>query len=226
MEIISSKKVLDNIYEIAKSKEILIRDVEEAAGVSTGYFSKLHKFGGDIKISVDMLIRVANLFDMSTDAVIHYQSKKDIFLTEDIKLFLNLLIQDTEAGKLFWKVTDRDLRTEELAKQIGFTDIGVEKLSGYSVILNNDNAVYLYRVRYFRKTPQAVEFCELGFEVYMADELHSYPVLMAVQDINDELFNRLEELHRTVMSNIDQIKVNDRVKDMIFNYLAGRQALK
>lgn len=226
MEIINSKKVLDNIYEIAKSKEVLIRDVEEAAGVSTGYFSKLHKFGGDIKISVDMLIRVANLFKMSTDAIIHYHSRKDIFLTDDAKMFINFLVKDTQAGNLFWKLTERDFRTEELAKQIGFTDIDVEKLSAYSVILNNDCAVYLYHVRYFRKNPQVVDFSELGFEVYMADELHSYPVLMAVQDINDELYNRLEELHKIVMGNIDQIKVNDKVKDMIFNYLAGRQSLK
>lgn len=226
MEIINSKKVLDNIYEIAKSKEVLIRDVEEAAGVSTGYFSKLHKFGGDIKISVDMLIRVANLFKMSTDAIIHYHSRKDIFLTDDAKMFINFLVKDTQAGNLFWKLTERDFRTEELAKQIGFTDIDVEKLSAYSVILNNDCAVYLYRVRYTRKSPQVVDFSELGFEVYMADELHSYPVLMAVQDINDELYNRLEELHKIVMGNIDQIKVNDKVKDMIFNYLAGRQSLK
>lgn len=99
-------RMLANIYSIAKAKNVKIGDLESAAGVSTGYISRLAKDENKGALTVEVLVAIAKKLDVSLDALV---------LTDDGQLsqnememlrFLDKMTVDTERYDLEWNLFD------------------------------------------------------------------------------------------------------------------------
>lgn len=101
-----------------------IGDVEKVAGVSTGYFSRVSKNQYKASLSIESLVKIANLFEVSVDALLFadFESHNpgDTYLLN----FICKLIKLTEGGEIDWKairsfkVAFEDLDNSDSAKKI------------------------------------------------------------------------------------------------------------
>lgn len=110
---------LGNIYYLAKSKGIKIRDLEAAAGISTGYLSRLAKEGNSATPSIEALVIFSDILKVSIDALV----KKDLTIKDAtekyISLVLERLINDTSKRILKWNLTRLE-SLEKFQKDWGF----------------------------------------------------------------------------------------------------------
>lgn len=102
MKKIDAQQVIANIYEIAKRQNILIRDLEQRAGVSIGYLSKMNR--PDARLSLDVIYSIAGDFGMTMEALISYDSAGTTSQEQKIVNLFNKLIADTNTDKLGWKL--------------------------------------------------------------------------------------------------------------------------
>ena len=96
--------VMDNIYNLAKAKNIKIGDIEEAAGVSKGYLSRLAKENNKVTPSIDLVATAAELLGVSIDYLVHFNENE---FTENEKFvfqFIEKLQRESANGKLEWAV--------------------------------------------------------------------------------------------------------------------------
>ena len=95
------KRCIENIYALAKEKNIMIRELEEAGGVSIGYLSRIKKDAVGT-ISVELLDSIADQLGVSLDYLVNC-SKDEMSPNEQIVYgFLEKLLRMTVSGKLEW----------------------------------------------------------------------------------------------------------------------------
>lgn len=99
MKEFNKRLCLSNIYYLAKKKNIKIGDLESAAGVSAGYISRLNKADTKTSPSIEMLVAVADMLEVSLDALLHHDFE---VLTPGEKYMVDFL------SKLIEKTTDND----------------------------------------------------------------------------------------------------------------------
>lgn len=91
-----------NINFLVKSnKEVKIGQLEEDIGVSKGYFARLNKVS-DAVPSVDLVIKVAHRFNVSTDILLSVAMDTMTSTETYLYNFLQKLMKDTENEKLEW----------------------------------------------------------------------------------------------------------------------------
>ncbi|MBQ8028505.1 MAG: helix-turn-helix transcriptional regulator [Clostridia bacterium] len=106
---VSNKELLfSNISTLTKRHNKKIGDVEKEAGVSAGYFSRVAKNKYKASLSIESLIKVANLFDISVDALLFTKLNNSNSSEAYILNFICNLIRLTEGGEINWQtlVTD------------------------------------------------------------------------------------------------------------------------
>jgi transcriptional regulator with XRE-family HTH domain len=70
MKSFNKERLINNIYFLAKLKNIKIGDLENGIYVSTGYFSRYKKSSKDSSMSVDTLCLISNKLDVSLDILL------------------------------------------------------------------------------------------------------------------------------------------------------------
>lgn len=94
---------IENIFVLAKEKNIKIGELENAAGVSSGYLSRLKKEGNESNPSIDILCAIADKLDVSIDSLVSKRlsvlSPEERYMLE----FLNKMIKNTEDENIWWK---------------------------------------------------------------------------------------------------------------------------
>ena len=93
-----------NIVSIAKEKNIKIGDIEQKAGVSAGYLSRLAKDDNKGVLSIDVIYNIANQLETSIDLLV---STDPEILSENENMilgFLDKLMFDTEHSSIEWKM--------------------------------------------------------------------------------------------------------------------------
>lgn len=102
------KRCINNIYYLAKKQGKRIGDVEKAAGVSSGYISKLNREDNTSVPGIEFLEGVANEFGVTVDTLINYDLA-DMTPTEHYIIdFLTKLNSDTQGDKLDWEKESAD----------------------------------------------------------------------------------------------------------------------
>ncbi len=97
------KKVcINNIRFLAKNQNIKLGSLEKSIGVSPGYFSKLEKEGNLANPTIDLIVKISEIFKVSVNSIIG-PSLTDLNAKELIVLkFLSALIKDSEESKFLW----------------------------------------------------------------------------------------------------------------------------
>ena len=100
---------IDNIYALAKDKGLKIGDMEEKAGASKGYLSRLNKEGNTAVPPIDFLNSIADQLGVSLDFLVNYK-KDQLTEGEDFLLkFLDKVQHRTICGKLEWQCESESL---------------------------------------------------------------------------------------------------------------------
>ena len=103
------RRFLDNVYYLAKRRNIKIGVLEANANLSTGYLARLNKEDNKSVPSIEVLVSFAEMLDVSMDSLINCDlepmSGNDIYVCE----FLDKLISDTTGNKLIWTKEDGSL---------------------------------------------------------------------------------------------------------------------
>lgn len=103
---VNTLQIVENIYTLAKQRQIMIKDLEQAAGVSVGYLSKMNK--PDARLPLEVVSSIAGDFGMTVDALIHYDPTGLTNQEKKIVKLFEKLTNDTNADKLEWKIYLRD----------------------------------------------------------------------------------------------------------------------
>ncbi len=223
---VSTIQVIQNFYKIAGEKGISIKDVEKAGGFSVGYLKRILNEGVEVKLSVNALAGICKLFGMSLDGVVYYHTKSGKLVPKAVSIFISQVIADTGSKMLNWQATEKNFIVDSAVQKFGYTNVKTKKAQGYFTMVDDKRTIYLYKVKYQRKVTDEVTASGDGYELFMSDEYDVYPVVSAMDEVTIELFNLLEDLEKGIKRQIEETNVNEHVKDMIFNYLAGRQDLR
>lgn len=103
MEPFDKKRCLDNIYFLAKQKGKKIGELEELAGVSTGYLSRANKEDSTSKLTIDLIVAIAQALAVSVDKLVSYDLSGLSPNERRIIDFIEKLKRDTEDGAVDWE---------------------------------------------------------------------------------------------------------------------------
>ncbi len=99
------KRCIDNIYYLAKEKNIKIGDLERNAGVSAGYLSRLNKEDNSTNPGIEFLDAVARELEISLDALICYDYVSITPTELYVLKVIDKLIHQTQYEERSWKKT-------------------------------------------------------------------------------------------------------------------------
>ncbi|MCD7883450.1 MAG: XRE family transcriptional regulator [Lachnospiraceae bacterium] len=93
---------LNTIYALARMRGVKISTIEEQAGVSQGYFSKMRKTENMTPLSVDVLVRIAEILGVTIDIIITGTSVMLSPLEQMPYYFIDKLMADTMYNRIVW----------------------------------------------------------------------------------------------------------------------------
>ena len=105
MSNISKKRIGENINALAKYHGFKIKDLEDEAGVSQGYISRLsNKNSKDSNPVIDLLMMASEKFRVTIDSLVYLDFAK---ITDPAKMkiqtFLEAVLSLTDKGQLIWE---------------------------------------------------------------------------------------------------------------------------
>ena len=96
------KRCIDNIYALAKSKGLKIGDIEEKAGVSKGYLSRINKDDNTSIPTVDLLASIAEQLGVGIDYLVNFTVGSMTPNEELVYQFIDKLTFATYANQIEW----------------------------------------------------------------------------------------------------------------------------
>lgn len=240
-------RCLNNIYALAKEQGIRIGDLEESAGVSRGYLSRVAKPDYQGSPSIEMLDAVAHQLGVGIDYLVNFSADALSESEQFVMRFLDKLATQTEAGKLEWRyetaaaltaeddaavenplVSVTGKYSEERKQRINthvYTSAIYEKrvtVSGtcYHARLPKTNAeVYLNKVTY-HNTPRNEKL-----EIHTEDIIEVYYADPAVQPVcstyyvPDELKQAVNHLYRMAASSPSRIALSSSLRSAMSSFM-------
>ncbi len=100
------KRFLNNVYYLAKLRDIKIGALEANAGLSTGYLARLNKEDNKSVPSIEVLVSFADKLKISMDSLIGCDLEPMSGTDKYICDFLDKLIFDTTNNKYIWTKED------------------------------------------------------------------------------------------------------------------------
>lgn len=94
--------LISNINYLAKKNNMRIGDVERMLGISAGYISRTAKENSSKKLSIDVVWKIAKLFEVSLNSIINTDLRLPGSNTELLIKFLGKLYRDTKSDKIGW----------------------------------------------------------------------------------------------------------------------------
>lgn len=107
------KRCIENIYALAKEKGLKIGDIEEKAGVSKGYLSRINKEDSTSIPTIDLLASIAEQLGVGIDFLVNFPRGVLSPNEEFVYQFIDKLMRGTMAGKLDWVVETVGILSED-----------------------------------------------------------------------------------------------------------------
>ena len=233
--------LFDNIAFLLKKQGKKVGELENAADVSAGYISRTKDGNG--KPGLDFVVKVADFFGVSMDALLKVRFSALTATEEYIVRFLEKLTQDTEADCLDWKKeteTDAnicyhpddmvmDTYSHPLFRVIdGGGDPEVEFIShsygdktyinvSYNVNISDSVSVYLV----FVTDREAKDFMNIGVKELWLVGRSGRQFLCDDVDSPAGIGEMIKNLFCAVEENIKHPKIKEEYRDAIDSYLNG-----
>lgn len=100
---IDTKRLIDNVYALIKSRNLRIGDVERKIGVSSGYFSRLAKNENDVAPGLDVVYKLAQILEITVDSLLNSDFTKSQENVAYLEKFIKKIVTDIESGKMDWE---------------------------------------------------------------------------------------------------------------------------
>ena len=94
--------LVNNINHLSKKSELRIGDLEKLLGISAGYISRTAKENSAKKLSVDVVWKIAKLFETDFKALLETDLQVPNSNTEMAAKFLQKVYKETEDGVIEW----------------------------------------------------------------------------------------------------------------------------
>ncbi len=160
----NDKRLIENIYELAKSKNIKINDLEKQANVTEGYLARLKSIDKYVSPSVDTVLAIAEKLNTTVEYLVKHDpnstGKDDDFAIE----IINKLIEKTTSSNLKW---DRELMLQALYNSINSYGDVVHTLFEERRVVSGNLKDTREPAYYSRFHPGKI--CELAGDIFSAD---------------------------------------------------------
>lgn len=97
-------RCISTIYAFAKEKGIKIGDLEETAGVSKGYLSRINKEDSTSSPSIELLDSISRQLGVGIDYLVNFSPDTLSPNEQFVMKFIDKLMRMTTAGKIEWLV--------------------------------------------------------------------------------------------------------------------------
>lgn len=235
----NKNSLIDNIYSIAKKKDIKIGDLEEQSGVSKGYLSRVKS--GSSTPTIETLCNISEVLGVSID----YLLKTEQTLTNNEKFiidFIDKIIEQTIEDTMLWisdncniLIQDSDERfdvnhplinpIQKYTPEIDcwyysseykshFADVPYElyNLSFHSELPNPGIELYLMSVSYKENHYDSTNQLEL----YFWDTVHkTLKPICSTYKVNKYVADRIRELYEIILSSYSNISIDTETKKIM-----------
>ena len=107
-------RCIRNIYDLAKKKGLKIGDLEEKAGVSKGYLSRINKEESTSSPSIEVLDSISRQLDVGIDYLVNFSEERLSENEEFVLKFVDKLMRMTLDDQVDWMEQAFNNLTEEL----------------------------------------------------------------------------------------------------------------
>ena len=121
MNTINLTTVYNNIKNLAKKLNIRMSEIEEAAGVSPGYMSRLAQKNGDTANTalLGVIASASKKLSVSMESILFSDLSSMSPEEEKMLQFITKLLEDTEKGTFHWKQDSEESIKDEIDKKRG-----------------------------------------------------------------------------------------------------------
>jgi len=223
----------NNINYLLKKNNMKIGALEAILGISTGYIAKTIKPGSSKNVSIDVIWKIAKLFNMDVRTLI----EKDLAApASDYQLLMDMiekLIQKTASKSMHWDIAAEAGKDyyQEVARYIIDEECGVPALLDSPVIKSKtviEGKVYsaeftadkdIILVAY-ADGPNDIHY-ELYFASYSAMECQYFPefVFNTTQEETGELEIKTDTLYKCIAEHDNDLHVSETAKNSIKGFL-------
>lgn len=95
--------LISNIIYLAKSNGIRLGELEKMLGISTGYISRTAKENTNKRLSIDVVWKIANFFDLGIDDLVNQNLQIPSETSALLCKFIKKLVSQTITGEIEWK---------------------------------------------------------------------------------------------------------------------------
>lgn len=239
---------IENIYVLAKERGIKIGDLEEKAGVSKGYLSRINKEGNTSIPSIELLDSIAEQLGVSVDYLINYRmfepTEGEAFLLK----FLDKVMHRTICGKLEWQCENDGVVREDSASPVNNPLVSI--VDGYSgefdvlykthqfnsrfgnaVLIGNtyhtdmpgSNAkIYIMKVHYIVEAADGSSGYTLPmYEIYLVERDITPLCSSYYVRTGIPLMDKITELYRTIETSTSRIGITSDSKKLMENFMSS-----
>lgn len=196
------KRISNNIRTLTKWYDYKIGDLENDAGVSPGYISRLSKEDSLSSMPlINLLVEASTKFKVSIDSLIYSEFAK--FASEDKKrlyLFCEMLLHLTDTNQLSWKRNDENLLSEDSV------------VSSYVVQYNNEISFYVFEL-------ESVNEDYPGFSLWVKNREKQTNVVI-VNSPGPALYEILLRLHESAGASADLVLIDESADSAIRYFMA------
>lgn len=172
-------RCIENIYTLAKKKKLKIGEMEEAAGVSKGYLSRINKEDITTNPPIDFLVSIAEQLGVSMDYLLMYSSdnfkKDESFVIE----FVDRVSQKTTRGELEWILQAQSVLTSENDESIDNPLISI--VPDYSDDFDMKYMRHEYASHFYSDNVSIIDDC---YYCFLPEQIRTRLFIMSVQYYN------------------------------------------
>ncbi len=242
-KLFDKKTCIENIRFLLSEKSVKLGDIERDAGVSAGYLSRLEKKNNTTDPSIEFLMVASKRFGVFLDTLVNTKLSRVTKSEEELIQFLIQLKKDTDDDRLAWvgdsveKLHSNKYVDPEVCQphplylypcdSYGPTSYSYSSLffeekkidpSGtgfHAKLQDSEDEVYLMKVREDREDTKGDEFLEL---YHVDGEGMVYPICNTLQ-VSQEISDAVEVLYESVAVASSHVRLTEKTKSLIGNYL-------
>lgn len=246
---LSVQQCLDNIYALAKEKNIKISDLEKEAEVSPGYFSRLSKKDKPTFPQVDVLMAVANKLDISLDILVtcdfNSVDQNVLYIVAFIERLINVTTSDTTKK---WEIDQTLTDPDAIASANTVLHPLCVKTDEFQGVTEGCNySEWFYKFEYISRFYHNEEYVFSGilyeyelmggdkacltklttkatklniYELYVIDEDNKiYPICCSTSTSPEVITQKLIDLFKIATESNKKIIVSEKAKDIINDFM-------
>ena len=248
------KRCIDNIYSLVKAKGLKIGDIEENAGVSKGYLSRINKEDNTSSPTIEVLASIAEQLGVGIDYLVNFPQELLTPNEQFVFKFIDRLNEQTITGKLDWEVEsasilsaetdtevdnplvsvttrysqefERDYQTHEYSSQLYSGNVTVSGNCYHTILPDRKTTVYINAVTY--QIPNNDEYNTFNTT---DRQIEIYIVHRGVRPVcstfylRAELKTAVESLYDAVSSSPSHIGLSQDTKEIMQSFLTDTEDL-